>query len=641
VIDYPDGEICRWRYGVDDPLVAAMPHYWRVPTGHAEQWKFRVNLRKMAREDFGVQKLLMKMCSEDILYFFNSVLYLIEPRIGEELSGYIPFNTWAHQDPVFAALDHYYGTRHIIGDKSRAQGASWGEIANLLHKFLFRPYQLLGMGSKNEEAADLPDNPDSLGWKFDFLLFNLPTWMQPPGLHHGGPNRKLSDHTWKNVLNGSTLKAYSATAGIGRSGRFTSFFLDESAFFPQGRDSEAVSNLLNTTNGLVMLSTPNGMNNEHYDRVHSPGPWLSVVLDWRDNPQQSKGKYTTKDGRLQLLDLKDSPPHSYPFILDGRIRSPWYDKKCLENKNNMLLVAQELDREYTGSKGRPFPQEALEAAMELTRPPMETGQLTYWDNEPENIKGHQWVSGEAYKFDLWVPLQDDKLPIGHYCVGCDISAGVGGDRSSYSAMEIFDMRSREQIGEFTAHTMPPEHFAQYVLATCYWLGRGSPSPYLIWEKGGPGVRFTNCIIESAYPNVFYQKGGEEMRRYAKRTDRPGYSTSNTQQTLTPLIAAFCGSSITPRSRALIEECGHYVFNDTGRDCEHPKAKTSRDGGSKGLSHGDRAIAAALTIRAMNERPRRGPIAREESPEVVSNSMAGRLGDRIKRAKDAAREYCKF
>ena len=607
-----------------------------------EQWKFRIELRRMAKNDLGVQKLLMKMCKEDILFWFNTMLYLVEPRIGEELSGFICYNSWLHQDPVIASLDYYYGTRHIIGDKSRAQGASWMEIANLLHKFLFFPYQLLGMGSKNEEAADLPDNPDSLGWKFDFLLFNLPVWMRPPGLHHGGPNRKLSDHTWKNIYNGSTLKAYSATAGIGRSGRFTSFFLDESAFFPAGRDSEAVSNLLNTTNGLVMLSTPNGMNNEHYDRVHSPGPWLSVVLDWRDNPQQSKGLYTTEDGTLKILDMLDRPPVSYPYILDGRIRSPWYDRKCLENKNNMLLVGQELDREYMGSKGRPFPKEALETAMEMTRPPIHTGTLTYWDNEPSNTDSHQWISGEAYKFDLWVPLDDDfNIPIGIYAVGCDISAGVGGDRSSYSAMEVFDMRSREQVGEFTAHDMPPEQFAQYVLATCYWLGRGSPSPYLVWEKNGPGVRFTNDIISSKYPNVFFQKGGEEMRRWAKRTDRPGYHTSNTQLTLTPLIAAFCGSTVTVRSRALIEECSHYIFNDSGRDVEHPKAKTSRDGGSKGLSHGDRAIAAAVTIRAMNERPSQGISLREVVPEIVPNSIAGRMRLRANGVKNAALQMCKW
>jgi len=639
--DYPEGEVCRHQPGMVHPLVGKAIHYPFVPKERDENWKFRINLRRVCQNSKPFQNRVMKMCADDFLFFMNSVCYLIEPRIGEQTAGFIPFNTWAHQDPVFASLDFYFGERHIIGDKSRAQGASWGEIANLVHKFIFRPYSLLGMGSKNEEAADLPDNPDSLGWKFDFIMRHLPSWMRPPGLEHNGANRKLSDHTWKNVLNGSTLKAYSATAGIGRSGRFTSFFLDESAFFPPGRDSEAVSNLLNTTNGLVMLSTPNGMNNEHYDRVHSPGPWLSVVLDWRDNPEQSQGKYTTTDGKLELVDKDYVWPSNYKYVLDGRIRSPWYDRKCAENKHNMLLVGQEIDREYMGSKGRPFPKEAIESNLEMCRAPMHTGQLMFYEHEPEIVKGHSWVEGEGYRFDVWVPIVDGQMPLGHYTVGCDISAGVGGDMSSNSVACVFNGRTREQVAEFSASDLAPEKFAEYVLAICYWTGRGTSNTYLNWEKNGPGIRFTNHIMRSNYGNVFYQKAGDEQRLYSKASDKPGYYTSKTQLTLTPLIAAMVSSSITIRSRALIEECSHYVFSDKGNDVEYPRAKTSRDGGSKGQSHGDRAIAAAIAVRSLDERPMDRNSFIPDEVKVVPESMKGRWDLKQRAIKQRQRSMCKW
>ena len=644
MIDYPDGEICRYSKGITHPLVARLPHYTKwVPKDWEDNWQYRLNIRHVAKNNPGMQKRYWQMCQEDFLFWLNSFAYLVEPRIGEEHQGLIPFCSWSHQDPPLAALDYYFGTRHLVGHKSRAQGASWAEVANFVHKFIFRPYTLLGMGSKNEESADSPDNPDSLGWKFDFIMKNLPAWMRPPEILLNEKNRKLTDHTWKNVLNGSTLKAYSATAGIGRPGRFTSFFLDESAFFPPGSDSEAVSNLLNTTNGLVMLSTPNGMNNEHYDRVHNPGPWLTLVLFWEDNPVQSKGMYTTAKGKLKVLDESYRYPDDYKFVLDGRHRSPWFDKKCEENKNNMLLVGQELCLEYMGSKGRPFPKETIEAHLGLTRPPLLTGDLMYYEHEPENATGHAWAMGEAYNFDLWVPLDHEgNLPLGHYVVGCDISAGVGGDVSSYSAMEIFNGRTREQVGEFIAHELPPEKFASYVLATCWWLGHGTPTTHLIWEKNGPGIRFTNNIVESNYPNVYYSKASpNEIRRSPKKTDRPGYSTSNTQLTLTPLIAAMCSSSVTLRSRALVEECSQYIFDKTGRDVEHPRSKTSRDGGSSGLSHGDRAIAAAVAIRAMDERPMHRNTFIPDAVKIVPNSMAGRWEQRQDSARNHAREMCKW
>ena len=639
--NYPEGEIIRYD-GSIHPLVAQAKHYHLVPKDWKKNWRYRLNIRKACNNDRRLQLKVMQMCREDFLWWLNTWAYLIEPRVGEQHHGMIAFNTWAHQDPVAAALDYYFGTRHIIGDKSRAQGASWLEMANFAHKFIFRPYTLLGMGSKNEEAADLPDNPDSLGWKFDFIVKHLPDWMRPPDLHHTGANRKLSDHTWKNVLNGSTLKAYSATAGIGRSGRFTSFFLDESAFFPAGRDAEAVSNLLHTTNGVVMLSTPNGMNNEHYDRIHEPGPWLSVVLDWRDNPEQSRGKYTTSGGKLVYIDKDYEYPSNYHFVLDGRTRSPWYDRKCAENKHNMLLVGQEIDREYMGSKGRPFPKEAIEISLELCRPPSHTGQLLYSDHDVGSTKGHAWVEGEAYRFDVWVPISKGQLPIGLYTVGCDISAGVGGDTSSNSVMEIFNALTREQVGEFCANDMAPHYFAQYVLATCYWLGRGTTSVFLNWEKNGPcGSAFTKAIMESKYPNVYIQKSGDELQRMRKGGNRPGYQTSNTLLTLTPLISAMCSSSITIRSRALVEECMQYVYEDTGRDVEHPKAKTSRDGGSSGKSHGDRAIAAAIAVRSMDEKPRGLGSVVPEEVTIVPNSMRGRWDRKLADAKRQRKSMCVF
>ena len=586
--DWPMDEEIRYD-GTVHPLVERYPYYKHIKYMDTyDSMEFRGRLLKACLDNKSAQSAVWNACRDDFMLFCSAMLWIVEPREGEQYRGAIPFITWENQDRVFAALDYYHGIRHLIGDKSRAQGASWMMMANFCHKFTFFPLQLLGMGSKNEEAADLPDNPDSLGWKFDYLMANLPSWMRPPGIRVGEENRKLGTHTWKNVLNGSTLKAYSATAGIGRSGRFTSFALDESAFFPAGTDAEAVSNLLNTTNGLVMLSTPNGMNNEHYDRVHSPGPWLKVVLDWRDNPIQSVGKYTVKGGKLHKYD-EYKFPDDYQYILDGRIRSPWYDRKWLENKGNALLVGQELDREYQGSKGRPFPKQALDRAKLLCREPIHTGMLTFDADELDNTERMTWVEGEAYKFDLWTTVGGGLPPEGKYVVALDIATGTGGDKTSNSVIEVFHVPTRSQVGEFADNTVPPEKLAELAVATCYWFGQGEATPYLIWEKNGPGVRFTNEILRTGYPNIFYSKGGDELRHYAKRTDKPGYHTSDTQLTLTPLISSFCASDATFYSKALIEECAQYIFNDMGK-VENPRARTARDGGSRGLAHGDRAIA---------------------------------------------------
>ena len=634
------GEECRFKPGDEKhPLVQRLPHYHLVPKTTRENIEWRKNIRGEAAVDLKLRQQVWDACAEDFLFWVNGFCWIVEPREGEDQSGLIPFLTWEHQDCVFAALDFYFGKRHIIGDKSRAQGASWGEVANIVHKFIFRESPtFLGMGSKDKETADAANNPGSLGWKVDFLIEKLPNWMRPPDVSPGGKNRSLSDSTWQNVTTGSFIKAYSATSGIGRAGRFTSFFLDESAFFLAGKDTEAVSNLLKTTNNLVMLSTPNGMNNEHYERVHNPSPWLMVVLDWRDNPSQRRGKYTTQNGKLKKIDEEYDWPADYKHILDGRVRSPWYDQRCADDNHNMLFVGQELDREYSGSKGRPFPPVALEKARNFCLPPKQTGMLLYVQNEPHYTKGQSWIVGEGYKFDVWVDLdRKGNWPASRYTIGCDIASGTAGDTSSNSCLQIFDTVTRTQAGEFAANNLPPTEFAQFAVAVCYWIGQGSPSVYLNWEKNGdPGTHFTTEIQRLNYPNVYFQKQGDPLRPYAKPTDRPGYHSSRVEITIRPLVNALFTSSITVRSEALLDECGKYAYNSSGNPY-FPRSVTSRDNSARGQSHGDRTIAAAIALHAMDDRPANKPKAEDilQGKKPEKYSIAWRLNEYQKKLKESS------
>jgi len=379
--NYPHGEVCRYS-GRVDPLVEALPYYKLVEKDPAKHLQWRLDLYKKAATNKALQQKLIEACEADPLFFFNAVCWITEPR-GGKASGrknkIIPFNTWCHQDPVIAAMGHYWGDRHMIGDKSRAQGATWIMCALIVWGFLFKRGDTYGIGSKDEESADDPTDPGSIGWKIDFLIENLPVWMKPKGYEGERETwkyRSTSKSTWENPSMRTSIKAYAATKGIARGGRVTVFFLDESAFFPKG-DREAFANLVHVTDCMVAISTPHGMDNAHYDFVHKPSPWLKLVLDWRDNPEQNKGLYSTKGGRLQFIDKafdwSENYPKGYEHKRDGRVRSPWYDNICEMHGNDMLFIAQELDREYAGSKGRPFPQAAIDRMQQFAKPPLHTG----------------------------------------------------------------------------------------------------------------------------------------------------------------------------------------------------------------------------------------------------------------------------
>jgi len=635
--NFPRGEVIRWD-GSIHPLVADLPHYWMVPKDHDEQVVYRDKVCRAAADDTDLQAELRQMCAEDVLFFINTFLFIVEPREGERQTGILPFNTWRHQDPIFAASQKYLGIRHQVGDKSRAQGASWGEMAcTILHPFLYRENSVLGMGSINEETADDPNFPDSLGWKLDFMLAHLPVWMCPPGLvDEKHPNRNLSKSTWKNVLNGSFNKALASTRGIGRAGRYTAFFLDESSFFLPGKDREAVANLLRTTNGLVMWSTPNTPDCDHYERLYPerPSVWLQKVLDWQDNPDQIQGLYTTVAGQKKILDPEYEYEPDYPFILDGRRRSTWYDLACEEMGFNYLLIDRELGRQWTASVGHPFPEKTLDLHRRYTMPPLHTGMIQYADRSPTMYDKIKWLPGEAYKFDLWCPLDGNtNPPEDQYTIGADISTGAGGETSSNSVLSIFNSRC-EQVGEFAINTMLAIEFAQFAVAVCYWFGRGVPTPFFIWERNGPGVNFSTEMIRLGYTNVFYQKASDDTRKWSKTLDVPGYHTSNHLMMLGPLLGALERQEVVIRSLPMLEEAGQYEYD--GKKVIHPRAKSTRDASAQNENHGDRVVAAAMCMRAMFDRPFLKNEPRKLIPEICPPNS---IGGRIHQANiEAAREY---
>ena len=589
---WPIGEVLKYEGGVH-PLVEQLPHYGVVRDkykSYADNLRARTTIRAAAATDLDLRKRILEKCAADPLYWINLFAWIHEPREGEERTGRIPFITWEHQDPLIAVMFHQFGRRNIVCNKSRAQGATWIACSMLAWALLFKPHCRLGMGSKDMDTADTPGSLGSLGGKVDFILDQLPEWMVPK------IERKLGN--WRNPANGAQLVAEASTSGIGRADRFTAFFLDESAFFPNGYDRMAVDNLVLCTNGVWMFSTPNGTDNEHYDRIQTPETWLTAILDWKDNPVQKRGMYTSRDGQLVVLDKGYEYPPDYKFILDGWVRSPWFDRKWYEMKRNPIAAARELNLDFGGSKGRPFPKEVLDTQLKYARLPSLVGCLTFSESDPAEWKHTQFHANPAQYLKIWGRLDSDgMLPQGLYTAGVDVASGTGGEQSSNSVISAFD-ETGEQVIEFACNTILPIDLAKLAVAICYWLGRGTTSTYLNWESNGTtGGQFTGEILRLGYPNVYLYRDID--KKWTKRTNRPGYHTTKRSKPLMVLQSAMANNQITVRSFDLLRECGEYEYGPT--DWHHPKSISTLDDSNKGMNHGDRAMGAAMAIVAMREK----------------------------------------
>ena len=652
---HPDGEIvlCGNPHLGTKPndvakrYLAACPHRKLVPRDPLENAVWRAKLRLACLNSPATREKVWQMCAEDFVFFASSFCWIVEPRAGEDVQGRVPFIPWRHQVAIMAALSAEFGRRHCYGNKSRAQGASWIAIMNLVWAFVFKEHAHLGIGSKTQEDADDPKRPGSAGWKIDFLLKSLPDWMRPEGVLLGEPNRSVSTHTWTNVQRGCYLKAEAATAGIGRGSRFTQFVFDEAAHFPAQSAEEATHNLLETTNSIVMISTPNGVSGngaEFYRRVTNPGPWLGLPMYWWDNPSQNRGLYSTnKKTQAPLIhDRSYDFGDNYPFICDGKYRSPWYDARERAHGFNHLLLAQELDASFTGSVGRPFGEDLLARCQAYVKPAVRRGQFTY---DPTDLKfSGEFVVAPQGPLKVWRPLDArGRLSPGQYVVGVDIAAGTGGDWSSNSVISVFDAMG-DQVAEWASHKVPPSDFADLTTAFCYWLSHGSDLPYLVFERNGTaGTQYAARLISNAYPNLYYASGGEELRPYAKKSDKPGWWNSRVDYSLSPLLNALASGTVTIRSEACLKEAGEYQYDPNGSGkWVHPGSKGTLDASAAGYNHGDRVIAAGMAVIGMKDRGYIGKNAdtRSYNPELSPphNSMAGRMreAERRRRERDGAK-----
>lgn len=594
-----------------------MSLYDQVPKTLKENLDYRRRTLLWARESKSNQAALMHACKEDMLYFINVFCWLYEPRPSDldgTSSHFIPFISYEYQDRALTEMHDAMGVSDVGLEKSRDLGATWMFLTLFFYHWLFKSGSSLGLMSRKEDLVDKPGNKDTLFWKIDFLLngeakkFGLPSWMKPK---HYRANMILV-----NQDNGSTIEGAPTTGDAFRGGRKTAIGLDEFAAFEKGKDYEAQSATQHATSSRFFVSTPKGASGAYYDVMHDPSSMTKITLDWKDHPTRGRGLYTTaKDGRVRRLDRKYKFKSDYPFVRDGKVRSPYYDKECARPGATPQSIAQELDRDYGGSEYQVFGVDLYDQGLKTVRRPLYRGVLGY---DSETLEPYFSKTDDG-PLELWCQRDSTDKPIREreYIIGCDISAGLGGSYTSNSVAHILDANTKEQVGEYVTNTVRPDDFADLTIA----LAKLFHGAFLGWEDNGPtGAAFTKKLLERGYKNIYYRD--VQNINYKKKTKRPGWHSDPKTKpaALTALANAIKHQTISVRSRQLLEECRQYVYKD-GK-IVHSRSVRTQDDSAKNESHGDRVIAAAVALEVSKDRKAKKP---EEIKRVAPyGSMAWRF-----------------
>lgn len=606
------------------------PHYGLVPKGMDANLAFRSEMLQMAGSDPLAAAQIRTMCAEDLLFYVNTFCWTYDPR-PEALAPVMPFITYPEfqDDAMLNIADCITVGEDFVMPKSRDMGASWMGLTVFEWFWHFRDNLSFLLVSRNEDYVDKKGNPKALFWKLDFLHKHQPRWLLPTGrwLGPNDPERRLLH--MGNSDTDSVIDGESTTSDAGRGDRRTAMFIDEHAAFKLNDGFLILKATRDTTSCRGFNSTPQGSGNGFYEVVHNTSA-RTIRLHWSDHPGKSKGLYeTSRLKKPKLLDdfrgmvkfqtkgERDARqvmyPDDYPFILDGKLRAPWYDYQCTRCANAME-IAQELDIDFLGSDFQYFDPEFIQILRKkYCKPSIRRGDLEF---DAETLSPKRFRDNESRGIlELWIPLDSENLPAKdrQFVIGSDISAGTG---ASNSVSSIVDRKTREKIGVLRISTLRPNPFAKLTLA----LAKFFNNAFMIWDASGPtGKVFTQQVMGSHYGNIYYRRSEKKITR--KISDEPGYylNPNDREALLEEYRADLADHKFINRSDRGMEECLQFI-RTAGGPIEHSASANAQDPGGARTAHGDEVIADALAALACRDNRKHDD---PEEPKIPPGCLAYR------------------
>lgn len=628
--------------------MADFPHLHLVPKEFTANVKWRREVLLQAAEDAVFAASIRQMCAEDCLFYVNGFAWTYDPRDTKVPKK--PFITYTEfqDDAIAEMIDSIEGGYDIACPKSRTMGASWMGLSVFEWMWHFRHDLSFLLISRNEDYVDKKGNPKALFWKIDFLHENQPKWLLPNDRWLGDrdPNRKglhLANADTKSVMDGE-----STTGDAGRGDRRTAMFMDELAAFELNDGFKVLKSSRDTTKCRIFNSTPQGANNAFFEVCHNSGARV-IRMHWSSHPLYNQGLYTAERGPNGIMvpklldDFKgfvktqrkewEEPkeflyPDDYPFMLDGKQRSPWYDGECSRCVSEQE-VAQELDIDFLGSDYQFFDAEFIDMLMnEYCTEPVLIGRLLY---QPDSCDPQGFEIDPKGPLQLWFNLPGagpvlrsrDYFQGRHFGLGSDVSFGTG---ASNSATSVVDLATGRKVALWKDPHTDPQKFCRETVALAKWFNNG----FMIWDSSGPsGKTFTQELLETKYRKIYYRRNEESAKK--KVSDQPGYFlNSEARAVLLQDYRHKLGARefINP-SRAGMRECLQFIVQPGGK-VEHSASANSQDPRGAREAHGDEVVADALASRILTMKPQTVN-AKEPEPPYMSPAWRMREAEKEKAA----------
>tara|TARA_Y100000593_G_C4320082_1_gene343303 strand:+ start:4040 stop:5620 length:1581 start_codon:yes stop_codon:yes gene_type:complete len=333
----------------------------------------------------------------------------------------------------------------------------------------------------------------------------LPSWLKSKCVE----DNKLS----LKYENGSQIKAVSSNTDSARSEALSLLLIDEAAFIDKVDEIwTSAQQTLATGGKAIILSTPNGIGNLFHklwtEAENGSELWNFARLPWNLHPERDEDWRVRQD---ELLGPK--------------------------------MAAQECDCDFVSSGDTVIDGKLLEWYQEtFVKEPV----------EKRGFDGNIWI---------WEQADYNKS----YIVSADTARGDGQD---YSAIQVIDIDSMNQVAEYKGH-IPTKEFGNL----CVQMATEYNDALLIMENASIGWAAIQQVIDRDYKNLFYSSTDlkyvdteNQIRNRYRSQDKNMVAGFSTTMRTRPLIIAkleeyFREKSVTVRSKRLIDELFVFIYKN--------------------------------------------------------------------------------
>lgn len=439
----------------------------------------------------------MKMNSEYIKKIRDHKFYLENfTKIKTKEKGLQPFILKEAQKHFFNYLRKY---RYIMLLKARQLGFSSGTTGFFYVDTITRPgITTVLVGYNSDMVTELLD-------KVKTLYHTTPAAMRPT-VHYDSKFQMSFPQMQSKIL------VLPNTRDVGRGYTINNCLITELSSPEWGADAEEKFTGLKeaiTPNGrLVIESTPRGVGNLYHRLWMTDNEFLKLKYGWWW--EYTKEQMVEK--RKNLGELMWAQEYGLRFLASGR---NVFDIDAIEKARRFVLNVGEINKPVTSSQKQCFVKK-------------EGDLIIYRDPEPEGV----------------------------YCVGIDVSEGVGGD---YSVATFWDRKTGEEVAMFRGQ-IPPDRFG---VKLNEW-GRRYNKAMLVVEVNNHGLTTLTALRNLIYPSLYMRPVKMEALS-AGFSDRLGWRTTKITR---PILLDDLGKhlreeSIIIHSKKLLDEMSVFVYDDDG------------------------------------------------------------------------------